>query len=270
MRRIIETTESTKIGKCIYCGTMDGKLSDEHIAPYGLNGRLVLLEASCDRCARITGALEGKILRDKFFAARAALGIRTRRPRERLKPQPMLIERGESIQRIEVRWQDQWKVIRLPIFRLPAHIDGRPYTGGIECSSMDVFELSERGEEIAKRHGANRVLPPDCPVGDFARFIAKIAYGYAVEKYGLNAFEKVYVLPAILGHTADVGNWVGCPDRREFPVRQCNISVGYKVIPGDELVVRIKMFPQFDGAEYVVVVGKVKQSVGTTTTLAAS
>lgn len=124
---------------------------------------------------------------------------------------------------------------------------------------MDVFELSEKEEVIAERHRAERVLPPDCPPEDFARFIAKIAYGYAVEKYGLGAFQKVYVLPAILGHSNDVGNWVGCPDRREFPVRQCYISVGYKIIPGDELIVRIKMFPLFDGAEYVVVIGRVRQ-----------
>jgi hypothetical protein len=42
-------------------------------------------------------------------------------------------------------------------------------------------------------------------------------------------------------------------------VRQCNISVGYKIIPVDDLVVKIKMFPRFDGAEYVVVVAKIKE-----------
>lgn len=94
---------------------------------------------------------------------------------------------------------------------------------------------------------------------DFARFIAKMAYGYAVERCGLEAFEQVYVVPAILGECNDIGKWVGCSDRREFPVRQCNISVGYKIIPGDDLVVKIKMFPRFDGAEYVVVVGKIKR-----------
>ena len=62
---------------------------------------------------------------------------------------------------------------------------------------MDVFELRERMEEIAKTHRADRVLPPKYRMEDFARFIAKMAYGYAVERYGLDAFEKVYVLPAM-------------------------------------------------------------------------
>lgn len=147
-------------------------------------------------------------------------------------------------------WQDQWKVIQLPIFPLPASIDGRPYSSGIECTSMDVVELGERGEEIARRHDADKVFPPKYSAEDFAPFVAR---------YDLNAFEAVYVLPAILGESGDIGRWVGCPDRREFPVRQCNISVGFKIIPVDGLVVRIKLFHQFDGAEYVVVAGRVKE-----------
>ena len=123
---------------------------------------------------------------------------------------------------------------------------------------MDTLELGERGEEIAERHRADRVIPPKYRFEDFARFVAKMAYGYAVERYDLDAFGTVYVLPAILGESDDIGRWVGCPDRREFPVRQCSVSVGFKIIPRDDLVARIKMFPQFDGAEYVVVVGRVK------------
>ena len=69
----------------------------------------------------------------------------------------------------------------------------------------------------------------------------------------------MYVLPAILGQTNDIGRWVGCSDRREFPVRNCVVSVGFKIIKRNELIVKVKMFAQFDGAEYVVVVGRMKQ-----------
>ena len=259
MRRVIDTRHATKIGRCIYCGTTEGKLSEEHITPYGLGGSLVLLEASCERHARITSALEKRILKDMFFAARAALRTRTRRPKDRATPQPIFVERAGRIEKVDAVWQDHWKVIQLPIFPLPACIDGRSYASGIECISMDVFELGERGEEIARRHHADKVLPPKYSAEDFARFVAKMAYGYAIERYGLNAFERVYVLPALLGESNDIGRWVGSTDLREFPVRQCSISVGFKIIPQDDLVVRIKMFPQFDGAEYVVVIGRVKE-----------
>jgi 5-methylcytosine-specific restriction endonuclease McrA len=99
MRRVIETTQSVRIGACIYCGTKGGTLHEEHITPYGLNGRLTLLEATCDDCAKRTSAFETTVLRKMLFAARAAIGTRTRRPKERLKPQPMLIEKNERLRR---------------------------------------------------------------------------------------------------------------------------------------------------------------------------
>lgn len=259
MRRVIDTRQSTEIGKCIYCGTTEGELTEEHVTPFGLSGLLVLTRASCERCRDITSALETTLLRHQWFAARAALRTRTRHKKERQKPQPMLIEKDGEIKTIRAVWQDQWKIIQLPIFPIPAHIDGRSYTSGIESTSMDQIELLEKGEEIAKRHGADKILLRNYPVEVFARFIAKIAYGYAVERYTLNAFEEVYIVPAILGEADDIGRWVGCSNRREFPVRGCNVSVGFKMISRDELIVKIKMFPQFDGAEYVVVIGTVKE-----------
>src|SRR5205085_3347120 len=124
MRRIIDTRQSMEIGECIYCGTTEGELSEEHVAPFGLSGQLVLLRASCERCAKVTSSLETTLLRQQWFAARATLSTRTRRPKERRKPQPMLIEKDGEIKTIRAKWQDQWKVIQLPIFPLPAHIDG--------------------------------------------------------------------------------------------------------------------------------------------------
>ena len=258
-RRVIATRQTKEIGRCIYCGSTDGKLSEEHVTPFGLSGLLVLLNASCERHSTVTSALEDRILRGMFFASRAALGTRTRRKKLRARPHPMTVEKNGQRNTVYKVWQDHWKVIQLPIFPLPAHIDGRVYSGGICYTSMDIFELGERQEDIARRLGVDKVFAPEFKAEDFARFIAKMAYGYAVERYGLDAFEEVYPLAAMLGESDDIGRWVGCSDRRELPVRQCIVSVGFKIIPGDDLVVKVKMFPRFDGAEYVVVIGKVKE-----------
>src|SRR5262249_20587746 len=259
LRRIITTKESMRVGVCIYCGATQGKLTDEHISSHALNGRLVLLAASCERCAKVTSALERVVLRNMFFAARAALGMKTRRPKERLKPQPMLVRKNGIIQTIMAPLEDHWKVIRLPIFPVPAWVDGRQYDHGIEQISMDQFELSERGEDIAKKHGVEEVVHPQYEPEDFARWIAKMALGYAIERYGLNAFDEIYIRSAILGMTNDIGQWVGCSNKRELPVRkESTISVAFRIMPGDISFVKIKMFAQFDGAEYVVIVGKVK------------
>src|SRR5262249_42567425 len=159
---------------------------------HALNGRLVLLAASCERCAKITSALERIVLRNMFLAARAALGMKTRRPKERLKPQPMLVRKNGIIHTIMAPLQEHWKVIQLPIFPLPPWVDGRQYGHGIEQISMDKFELSERGEDIAKKHGVDEVVHPVYKPEDFARWIAKMAQGYAVERYTLSAFEEIY------------------------------------------------------------------------------
>lgn len=255
--RVIATRETVEVGRCIYCGTTEGRLTAEHVTALGLSGRLELLRASCDTCAQITGAIETHIL-GSMKAARAALLTKTRRPRERRLPQPMVVERDGHRFTICVLLADHWKVIRLPIFPMAAAIDGRAYESGIESHSRDEFQLGETHDEVAAKHGVDRIIFPEYPPEIFARFLAKMAYGYAVERCTLDAFEEVYVLPAILGEKNDIGRWVGCPDRREFPRRQCNISVGFKILPERDLVVRIKMFPQFDGAEYVILVGKLK------------
>jgi hypothetical protein len=257
MRRVIATREAVEVGKCIYCGTTEGRLTTEHITALGLSGRLELLHASCDNCAKITGAIEEIVLRS-MRAARAELGTKTRHAKNRKEPQPMLVEKDGRSFTIYAPLSEHWKVIRLPIFPMAAAIDGRAYESGIESDSMDEFQLVKRHEEVAARHGVDRIIFPEYPSETFARVIAKMAYGYAVERCTLNAFEEVYVAPAILGKTNDIGRWVGCPSQREFPKRDCNISVGFKIIPERDLVVRIKMFPRFDGAEYVVLVGKLK------------
>jgi hypothetical protein len=74
--------EMAKIGKCIYCGADElipgtgRRLDEEHFVPEGLGSRLVLLEASCARCAKKTGGIERTILRASVSPAREHLHIR--------------------------------------------------------------------------------------------------------------------------------------------------------------------------------------------------
>lgn len=41
------------VGRCIYCGTKEGDLTDEHIVPFALGGNMILPKASCIPCQRI-------------------------------------------------------------------------------------------------------------------------------------------------------------------------------------------------------------------------
>jgi hypothetical protein len=192
-------------------------------------------------------------------AARAEMGYRTRRKKgaSDLYPLTVILNGVKTVR--EVPLKDALKIIELPIFKAPASLDGRTFRGGIECISKDQFVLVEQKEAVAKRIGVDEVCPQDYDPEVFARFVAKCSYGYAIEQYGIEAFETIYVRSAILGSTNDIGRWVGSPDTRELPVRKTPMSGGFKILPVNDVLVRIKLFPRFDGAEYVTVVGKMKK-----------
>jgi hypothetical protein len=70
------------VGRCIYCGSTDS-LSDEHIIPFALGGDLILPEASCSCCRKITGQFEQTCCRLIMGPTRIRMKIQTRRPKER-------------------------------------------------------------------------------------------------------------------------------------------------------------------------------------------
>jgi len=259
MVRFVTKKESTYVGCCIYCGETRGKLTEEHVSPLGLNGLITLRDASCSGCNKATSRIEEYVLRRMWGAARTEMGYRTRHKKGAGDLYPLtVIQDGVKTVR-EVPLKDALKIIELPIFRGPASLDGRIFQNGIECISKDQFVLVEQREDIAKRIGVDEVCPPDCDPEIFARFVAKCSLGYAIERYGIEAFESIYVRSAILGNTKDIGRWVGSPDTRELPVRKTPMSGGFRVLPDNDVLVRIKLFPRFDGAEYITVVGKMKQ-----------
>src|SRR5687767_2343716 len=61
------------------------RFEKEHIIPFGLDGNLVLPNASCDQCSAITAKFEQTCLRTMLGPARIRLGLRTRRPKSRPK-----------------------------------------------------------------------------------------------------------------------------------------------------------------------------------------
>lgn len=87
--------------------------------------------------------------------------------------------------------------------------------------------------------------------------LAKIGLGFAIGKFGIDAFEKFYVLPAILGSRDDIGRWVGTAEA-EKPNDIETIYVVDIQNSNDEIICRIRLFSMFVVPEYIVVVGKLK------------
>src|ERR1700757_3068236 len=99
MRSNVVTTPRPRVydpdpsGKCIYCGCA-AILAREHIMAHGLGGGMILLKASCARCAEITGRIENTCLHEMFLAYRTHFALPTRRKRERPTTLPVGISYG--------------------------------------------------------------------------------------------------------------------------------------------------------------------------------
>jgi HNH endonuclease len=93
------------VGRCIYCGKTDGKLSREHIVPYSLNGNLVLPEASCERCAKKTQKIEEICTHERYgmlHPLRTKLNLQSRRGRHRHKQLPVLVKYQDGTDKIAI------------------------------------------------------------------------------------------------------------------------------------------------------------------------
>jgi hypothetical protein len=260
------------VGKCIYCKRADVKLSEEHIIPYGLNGNQILLNASCSDCSKITSAFELDILRHTFLLPRRAFGMRSRHNQnDELSAR---FETGDGTTKyIQIPKDDAPIMFALPIFLPPSVLDNRPFQPGIQGTGE--FQINEirsiAKEKLKKKHGGPGKISFDIAYNpnNFARMIAKIAYGFAVAHFGIDDIGDLGIVSAIKGETDDIGKWVGCVKDEKFAINtvlhswQMRISASYQIDnPKETMDARaiygISLFSLFNTPEYTVVVGNVK------------
>jgi hypothetical protein len=88
------------VDRCIYCGSKGSpseRLSKEHIVPYGLAGNwMILPQASCELCRRITGEVERFCQREMLGAARIRMKLPTRHPKARDSTLPLDLIRTDD------------------------------------------------------------------------------------------------------------------------------------------------------------------------------
>lgn len=180
------------IGKCIYCGVAE-KLFDEHIFPYGLGGGYVLRKASCQKCANITSQFERNVLKYSFGPARAVLNLPTRRKHPENFSLKIIKKSGEE-EIIEISTKQYVDLKIFPIFSPPSYFINRDSPNTIEdwlITGKNAKSLKNLLDSLYKKYGAQKIsLELLCNPFDFARMIAKIAYGFSVAKFGLSKIKK--------------------------------------------------------------------------------
>lgn len=248
------------VGLCIYCGSLSGPLSKEHVIPNGLLPigiePLLLRDASCRDCARITSGFETAVLRRLWLPARAGLRLRSYRKRQRPRSFPLTIKKDGQLQEVWLGTEEYPAVVIFPTFTKPAYLDGRPYSGGIDVNGTVTIQVAGPPvPEVAKKLGANTFeFKSTFEHATYERVLLKVAYAFTVFRLGLEGIKQAYVLPAILGQSNDIGRWLGC-DERELLSLDTSLAIGLAVL-GRDIVCRVRLFSR-PAPEYVVVVGRV-------------
>jgi hypothetical protein len=251
------------VGRCIYCGKgpSAGKLSKEHIIPFGLSGTLILPQASCASCSKITCEIERFYLQRMIRDARIHLNLASRRMRRnKRQPPPLLIGR-RILDSTSIRWDEVPK--EQHPYWLPTC--GFAPAGLLTNADPNHKPLVEMcllpGQDWQARWGLqspNSQLQMFIDSTRYARLLAKIAHAFAVATQGVDGFEPL--LRDIILDNADMAHrYVGGVER-DFDDRSPAPTVLHSIGLGNSaefVLVRLRLFSFIAGTpSYVIVAGR--------------
>lgn len=257
------------VGRCIYCGTTEGKLTTEHIIAFALGGNVTLPKASCKSCADQTKRFEQICARYMFGPYRIKVGIQTRHPEDRPSELPLEIEsRKGSREKIQVPGTEHPSGILLVKFRPPGILSGEAppkpgemtdYKGWLHIPDPATIRTNFARPDL------NEFIAANFDELAFARMLAKIACSFAVaEKRQFT--EPHHDLPRfILGKTEVFHHLVGgsLGDMPQVPgvLHRLGFAHEYR---GDTvyLVVTIQLFAFLGAPQYKVVMAELRKSDG--------
>jgi hypothetical protein len=255
------------VGKCIYCG-IDRYAPDstralglEHIIPEGLNGELLLPNASCRDCERRINEAEQHLLKGTLLGCRTYLGLRTKRPKDRPEKLPLYDTSVEPPRRVMIPAEDFPACMLLVRLGVPLSLTNgktqEPHMRPWACFFRDTQPI------LAEKYGIKSYSPPAINTRNLARMLAKIAHAYAVAELGLGGFEPL--LPEFILGKRDVNDiflFVGGDHELEPPAADLHeISIVPRpIIEGGYLAqVRVRLFARFGAPTYYVVVGRLSK-----------
>jgi hypothetical protein len=178
------------IGRCIYCGSTED-LSDEHAAPEGIQGTYILQAASCEVHRRVTSRIEEIVLHGMFHAVREHFGIVGKRHKKRAKkrpPRPLTVafeNPDGTAEKVPLILPAHPYRLVMPLLDPPGIVAGRDRDLGFPPDAMKVrihtHEAAlRRFRDLEANDPQGRQLIEHFDIGNFSKFLAKIAYCFAV------------------------------------------------------------------------------------------
>jgi hypothetical protein len=178
--------------RCIYCGSSGGglPLEDEHIIPMSLGGNIIFPKASCRKCSGITSNIEGYIARKVFWEFRLSTGIRSRRgTKDRPTELPLTVDFQSGDRRqFSLPISNHPSGVALLHFPLPGVMTGDSPSDNWEWVKIRHWSINSRlPNDIEGAKSFNFKF--EIKNWHFGKFLAKVAHGFAVAHFGINAFD---------------------------------------------------------------------------------
>jgi hypothetical protein len=239
------------LGRCLYCLSSGVPLTEEHLIPQALGGRLTLRDAVCEPCRRLTGRLEQLTLDREFAVPRTLLALKRRRARGK----------GPA---------------RLPAVPVEGEAAGAPLTPGSFPRAFFLPAFERAGQLADARRNATparidfvachlnlgtparqarATAPAMADPQAYAWSIAKWAYALAVAERGLGCCDTQAMRDLMLGRRDDAFAFVGSPSSCE-PGPSAWLHAAALHDDGPWLTVRLALFASAGMRPYEIVIGR--------------
>ena len=253
-----ESRRLPSVGRCIYCPGTE-RLSDEHILPDGMGGRVVLPDASCEECRKMTCKFEQHVLRGMLWPLRVAMGVRGTKRRIPNKIQSYVPNVEDDGATLQTRSPDDVAAKAVfPVFSHgPGMLEGRPRDA--PCDADFVLIMDPKAIERAEERGEHGVTI-FAHEKSFMRMLAKIAYAHAVSSYGVDGFEP-FLLDIIAGRANDYPFFIGgdielgSDNERGEDEREIWLALSFNPFTG-LILVKMRFFASQGAPIYTVVTGR--------------
>lgn len=256
--------ESIDVGRaqaCIFCGS--GKeLTKEHIIPLALGGPFVYYDATCKACLPRLNSFEHPIARRYLLLMRSKLGAPTRNPGNR--PAKTAVEAtmtDGSVQAVEVDVADHPGTVTFLEFGPPGIlVPGQDPAKAVIVGQSTITLDPEGGKRLLRRLGANQLRGDlELVPSDFLRLVGKIAYATACAEYGRENIMETPILPAILGESNDISQWVGGPPSDLPPIKPGTVHL-VRTLVGEDLIIKsaVYLFADLGLQPYGAIVGRLR------------
>lgn len=253
------------IGKCIYCGTTERRLTKEHIIARAIGGNVTLAAASCapphgvaskkrpQTCSEITRDIEQFCFRNMLGHFRHRIGFPSS---QQLSELPLtIIHLNKQMEVRDVAVADHPAMLCVPTFEAPGILTGHD---GTDICGM--WSSISNPEAVKKFPEGTRVGRVEFHARTYARMLAKIAHAFAAADAGLDTFQPL--LPDfILGKSDANPNFlIGCFVQNlpaevgalhRMHLETAQLGDGRRF-----LVANMRLFAQYGAPQYHVVVGE--------------